>query len=158
VSWILGPKPVVEAVTSAGSFLDGGGSRPLQRAAIEMLSLERAEAEAASLQAAFRVKRDLTRAALEKLGLAFDAPTDGTFYAWGSVAVLPAPLNTGMGFFRKALESKVIVVPGEFFDVNPGKRRSGRSSRFRSHVRISFGPAEAVVREGLDRLAALTRR
>ncbi|MFI5361306.1 MAG: pyridoxal phosphate-dependent aminotransferase [Elusimicrobiota bacterium] len=158
VSWILGPKPVVEAVTSAGSFLDGGGSRPLQRAAIEMLSLERAEAEAASLQAAFRVKRDLTRAALEKLGLAFDAPTDGTFYAWGSVAGLPAPLNTGMGFFRKALESKVIVVPGEFFDVNPGKRRSGRSSRFRSHVRISFGPAEAVVREGLDRLAALTRR
>jgi aspartate/methionine/tyrosine aminotransferase len=158
VSWILGPKPVIEAVSSAGSFLDGGGSRPLQRAAVELLTPERAEAEAASLQTAFRAKRDLARAALEKLGVTFDAPTDGTFYAWGSVAGLPSPLNTGMGFFRKALESKVIVVPGEFFDVNPGKRRAGRSSRFRSHVRISFGPAEATVRAGLERLAALSRR
>ncbi len=29
-----------------------------------------------------------------------------------------------MGFFRAALEHKVITVPGEFFDVNPGKRRA----------------------------------
>jgi hypothetical protein len=158
VSWILGPKTVIEAVSSAGSFLDGGGSRPLQRAAIEFLTPERAEAEAASLQAHFRAKRDLMRAGLEKLGVAFDAPTDGTFYAWGSVAGLPAPLNTGMGFFRKALEEKIIVVPGEFFDVNPGKRRAGRTSRFRSHVRFSFGPAEAAVRAGLERLAGIARR
>jgi aspartate/methionine/tyrosine aminotransferase len=158
VSWIVGPRQVIDAVSSAGSFLDGGGSRPLQRAAIDLLTPERAEAESASLQGAFRAKRDLARAALEKLGVTFDAPTDGTFYAWGSVAGLPAPLNTGMGFFRKALESKVIVVPGEFFDVNPGKRRAGRSSRFRSHVRFSFGPAEATVRAGLDRLAAFARR
>jgi N-succinyldiaminopimelate aminotransferase len=58
-----------------------------------------------------------------------------------------------MGFFRAALEKKVIVVPGEFFDVNPGKRRAGRTSRFRAHVRFSFGPAEATVRAGLERLA-----
>ena len=158
VSWILGPKQVIEAVSSAGSFLDGGGSRPLQRAAVELITPERAEAEAASLQGAFRAKRDLLRGGLEKLGVTFDAPTDGTFYTWGSVAGLPAPLNTGMGFFRKALESKVIVVPGEFFDVNPGKRRAGRSSRFRSHVRFSFGPAETTVRSGLERLAAFVRR
>jgi len=157
VSWILGPKPVIEAVSSAGSFLDGGGSRPLQRAAVELLTPERAEAEAASVQTAFRAKRDLLRPGLEKLGVAFDAPTDGTFYCWGSVAGLPAPLNTGMGFFRKALEEKVIVVPGEFFDVNPGKRRAGRTSRFRAHVRFSFGPAEAAVKTGLERLAALPR-
>jgi aspartate/methionine/tyrosine aminotransferase len=60
-----------------------------------------------------------------------------------------------MGFFRAALEKKVIVVPGEFFDVNPGRRRAGRSSRFRSHVRFSFGPPEAVVREGVGRLQSL---
>ena len=34
----------------------------------------------------------------------------------------------------------MITVPGEFFDVNPGKRRLGRASRFRDHVRFSFGP------------------
>jgi len=158
VSWIVGPKTVIDAVASAGSFLDGGASRPLQRAAIDLLSVERAEAESASLQGTFRAKRDLMRAGLEKLGVKFDAPTDGTFYAWGSVADLPAPFNTGMGFFRKALEAKVIVVPGEFFDVNPGKRRAGRSSRFRSHVRFSFGPSETSVRSGLERLSALLRR
>jgi len=158
VSWIVAPKSVIEAASSAGSFLDGGGSRPLQRAAIPLLDPKTADAEAASLQAAFRAKRDLMRAGLSEMGVVLDGPCDGTFYCWGSVAKLPAPLNTGMGFFRAGLEKKVITVPGEFFDVNPGKRRAGRASRFRSHVRFSFGPSEAVVREGLDRLAALVRR
>ncbi len=155
VSWIVGPKPVIESVSSAGSFLDGGGSRPLQRAAAELLGEKSAAAEAASLQSAFRAKRDLMRAKLAEMGVLLDGPGDGTFYCWGSVEKLQRPLNTGMGFFKKALEAKVIVVPGEFFDVNPGKRRAGRSSRFRSHVRFSFGPSEKCVREGLDRLQAL---
>jgi aspartate/methionine/tyrosine aminotransferase len=46
----------------------------------------------------------------------------------------------------------VITVPGEFFDVNPGKRRSGRPSRFRQYVRLSFGPDEAEVTEGVRRI------
>jgi len=55
----------------------------------------------------------------------------------------------------------VIVVPGEFFDVNPGKRRAHRGSRFRHHVRFSFGPSEAVIARALGRLeqmVALRRR
>lgn len=155
VSWIVGPKSVIESVTSAGSFLDGGGSRPLQRAAAELVTEKNAAAEAASLQTAFRAKRDLMRAKLTEMGVILDGPGNGTFYCWGSVEKLPRPLNTGMGFFRKALEAKVIVVPGEFFDVNPGKRRAGRSSRFRLHVRFSFGPSEKTVREGLERLRSL---
>jgi aspartate/methionine/tyrosine aminotransferase len=95
------------------------------------------------------------RAELSKMGVALDGPGDGTFYCWGSLAKLPAPLDTGMGFFRAALEKKVIVVPGEFFDVNPGKRRAGRGSRFRDHARFSFGPSEATLREGLARLKTL---
>ena len=158
VSWIVAPKTVIESVSSAGSFLDGGGSRPLQRAAAELVTMKNAAAEAASLQAAFRAKRESMRAELQKMGVALDGPGDGTFYCWGSVAKLPAPLNTGMGFFRAALEKKVIVVPGEFFDVNPGKRRAGRPSRFRAHVRFSFGPPEPTVREGLERLTALSKR
>ena len=57
-----------------------------------------------------------------------------------------------MGFFRAALDRQVIVVPGEFFDVNPGKRRQGRQGRFENHVRFSFGPEQAVLNEGLSRL------
>ncbi len=60
-----------------------------------------------------------------------------------------------MGFFRAALAKKVITVPGEFFDVNPGKRRHQRLSRFRSHVRFSFGPSLATLETALGRLEAL---
>ena len=48
-------------------------------------------------------------------------------------------------------------VEDEFFDVNPGKRRSTRLSRFRQHVRLSFGPSEDVLRRALGRLAVGAR-
>jgi aspartate/methionine/tyrosine aminotransferase len=62
-----------------------------------------------------------------------------------------------MSFFRAALKERVICVPGEFFDINPGKRRSGRPSRFRNYVRFSFGPEEGKVREGVSRIQRLVR-
>ena len=37
-TWIVGPQQVIEAVRSSGSFLDGGGSKPLQRAAVPLLA------------------------------------------------------------------------------------------------------------------------
>src|SRR6476646_12300608 len=40
VTWAVGPRSVVDALASAGSFLDGGGSTPLQRAAIPLLEQE----------------------------------------------------------------------------------------------------------------------
>src|SRR5580658_6185780 len=44
-TWAIGPKQIVEALASAGSFLDGGGSKPLQRAAIPLLTPERTRQE-----------------------------------------------------------------------------------------------------------------
>jgi hypothetical protein len=55
------------------------------------------------------------------------------------------------------LEHKVITVPGEFFDVNPGRRRAGRPSRFRQCVRFSFGPHEDVLERALERLGAMVK-
>jgi aspartate/methionine/tyrosine aminotransferase len=92
---------------------------------------------------------------LERLGVHLDRAPDGTFYCWGNVSSLPAPLNDGMSFFRAALDQKVIVVPGEFFDVNPGKRRTGRVSRFKDYVRFSFGPSMETLDRALNRLDAL---
>ena len=77
---------------------------------------------------------------------------------WGSVDQLPAPLNDGMGFFRAALEEKVIVVPGEFFDVNPGKRRPGHTSRFKNYVRFSFGPELSFLEQAILRFERLVSR
>jgi N-succinyldiaminopimelate aminotransferase len=153
VTWTLAPKSVIDAVASAGSFLDGGGGKPIQRAAIPLLEQENVIAETNAIHSAFREKRDLMVAGLSRLGVRMDRQPDGTFYVWGNVSNLPAPLNEGMGFFRAALEKKVIVVPGEFFDVNPGKRRSSRSSRFRQYVRFSFGPSRSNLELALKRLA-----
>ncbi|HEY2903640.1 MAG TPA: pyridoxal phosphate-dependent aminotransferase [Polyangia bacterium] len=157
VTWTLAPRGIIEAVASAGSFLDGGGSKPLQRAAIPLLSDAHVIAETNAIQTCFREKRDRLLSGLERLGIRCDRAPEGTFYIWGRVDGLPPPLSDGMGFFRAALERKVITVPGEFFDVNPGKRRSQRASRFRSHVRFSFGPAMASLETALVRLEQMIR-
>ncbi|NUP10325.1 MAG: pyridoxal phosphate-dependent aminotransferase [Polyangiaceae bacterium] len=158
VTWTVGPKAVIDAVASAGSFLDGGGSKPMQRAAVPLVSLDIAERETAAIQKAFAKKRKLMLDGLRKIGVSVDAPPEGTFYVWGSVEGLPPGLDDGMSFFRAALEEKVITVPGQFFDVNPGKRRAGRASRFARHVRFSFGPSEDVCARALRRLEGLVAR
>jgi len=155
MTWTLAPRPVIDAVASAGSFLDGGGSKPLQRAAIPLLADEPVRSETLAIHRVFGEKRRRMLQRLEAMGVRFDRAPDGTFYCWGNVAHLPPPLNEGMGFFRAALERKVIVVPGEFFDVNPGKRRPGRASRFRSYVRFSFGPPLEQIEKALARLETL---
>jgi aspartate/methionine/tyrosine aminotransferase len=154
-TWIVGPQPVIEAVSSSGSFLDGGGSKPLQRSAVPLLAPALVRAETAAIRQAFLRKRKILGEGLGAAGIRFDLEPEGTFYWWGDVSGLPEGLNTGMDFFRRALERQVICVPGEFFDVNPGKRRSGRPSRFRSYVRFSFGPEEAAVVEGARRIQAM---
>ncbi len=155
VTWTVAPKKVIDAVASAGSFLDGGGSKPLQRAAVPLLEETHVIRETQAIQETFRAKRDLMLSRLERLGIRADRNPEGTFYIWGNVSKLPPPLNEGMGFFRAALSKKVITVPGEFFDINPGKRRSRRASRFRSYVRFSFGPSMANIEEALGRLEEL---
>lgn len=155
ITWTVAPKHVIEAVSSAGSFLDGGGSRPLQRAAIHLLDDDHMRAETAATHESFRAKRDFVVSRLERLGVRFDRAPEGTFYAWGNVSGLPGRLGDGMGLFREALKHKVIVVPGEFFDINPGKRRQGRASRFRNHVRFSFGPEMDTLVKAMERLETL---
>ncbi len=156
-TWIVGPQQVIEAVSSSGSFLDGGGSKPLQRSAVPLLAPALACAEAAAIRQAFLPKRQILGEGLAAAGVRFDLAPEGTFYWWGDVSALPPAINTGMSFFRAALERQVICVPGEFFDVNPGKRRSGRPSRFRNYVRFSFGPEERSVTEGVRRIQELVR-
>jgi len=146
---------VIDAVSSAGSFLDGGGGKPIQRAAIPLLEEAFVVQETMALHKAFQEKRDRLLSGLLRLGIRADRVPDGTFYVWGDVGQLPAPLNDGMGFFRAALEKKVITVPGEFFDINPGKRRAARASRFRQYVRFSFGPSMATLETALLRLEEL---
>ncbi|MFL5299469.1 MAG: pyridoxal phosphate-dependent aminotransferase, partial [Anaeromyxobacteraceae bacterium] len=105
----------------------------------------------------FGEKRARMLRRLESIGIRTDRAPDGTFYVWGNVGHLPPPLSDGFGFFRAALEKKVICVPGEFFDVNPGKRRNRQASRFKSYVRFSFGPSIESLDKACNRLEELVR-
>jgi len=155
VTWTVAPKKIIDGVGSAGSFLDGGGSRPLQRKAIELLSPTAAMAETKAIHTEFAKKRARLLNGLRDLGFTVDLPPEGTFYVWASAQHLPESISDGMSFFRAALTKNVIAVPGEFFDVDPGKRRGGRASRFRRHLRFSFGPTMPRLELALQRFKEL---
>lgn len=154
VGWIVGPKHLVQTVERVASALDGGPSRVTQRAALAALVPEIAEQETTALRTVFAEKRNLMVAALTEMGVTFAAEPDSTFYAWGCLSDLPAPLNDAKDFFWRALDRKVLTVPGEFFDINPGKRRHG-TSPFAQWMRFSFGPPRDNLVMGLERLTEM---
>jgi aspartate/methionine/tyrosine aminotransferase len=154
--WVVAPAGIIKTLTAAGSFLDGGPCRPIQRAAIEVLQPARADQETRAVRVNFAAKQKLTIDSLTALGVKFPGDPRGTFYAWGDVSGLPGTLNTGEGFMRAAFGHRVLTVPGEFFDVNPRRLRTGESP-LKSMVRFSFGPPRANLKAGLSRLAEMVR-
>lgn len=153
ISWIVGPRPVIEQVTSAGSFLDGGANHPFQEAAIPLLDPDDAARETRAIQARFTEKRRRLLAGLEQLGVLVDQEPEGAFYVWGNLEKLPESLCDGTKFFEAALGKRVITVPGVFFDVNPGQRRV--NARYGSYTRFSFGPEWPLIDQGLQRIREL---
>ena len=71
-TWIVAPQQVIEAVSSSGSFLDGGGSKPLQRSAIPLLAQDMVQAETTAIHQAFRCKRQILGDGLKEAGIRFD--------------------------------------------------------------------------------------
>lgn len=89
----MGPKSVIKSLASAGSFLDGGGSKPLQRAAISLLDDDHVRAEAAAISRACYEKRALLIERLKSLGVRIELEPQATFYVWGDLWSLPTPLK-----------------------------------------------------------------
>lgn len=154
VGWVVGPKSVIRNLAAAGSFLDGGPCRPIQRAAIEVLQPDRADQETRALRKVFREKQQLTLSTLKSYGVRFDSDPQGTFYVFGYVGDLKPPFNEGLGFMRGGFAHQVLTVPGEFFDVNPNRSRPGPSP-LTPYVRFSFGPPKEVVERGLAALGRM---
>ena len=152
IGWIVGPEQIIENISSAGSFLDGGANQPLQHMALGLFDDDTIRHNTAVIQKHFRSKRDFLVENLTRMGIKIDAVPDGTFYVWGNLSDLPKSISSGTAFLDACLHEKTIVVPGVFFDVNPGKRRA--HSRWQSYVRFSFGPDMAEIERGI---AALQR-
>jgi len=154
VGWAVGPSAMVESMARTASAIDGGPSRIAQRAAIAALEPEQADRETDALRDVFCEKRNLLVERLEGMDIRFARRPESTFYGWACLDQLPEPLDDAMTFFWRALEHKVMTVPGQFFDVNPGKRRKGESP-YRQWMRFSFGPPLDNLKLGLDRLEAM---
>lgn len=156
VGWIVGPTDVVEHISRAASAIDGGPPAPMQRAAAQVLQPAIADQETNAVRQAFARKRNLMLDSLRSLGVRIDHAPLGTFYMWGDISGLPAPFNDADELFRAALQQRVMLVPGRFFDVNPGATRP-TDPAYRHWMRFSFGPPEDNVRAGLERLRAVVR-
>jgi aspartate/methionine/tyrosine aminotransferase len=152
LSWVVGPKSLISRLGSIGSFLDGGAPKVIQESILSILDINAANKEALSIQSAFQKKRDLVVSSLKDLNIKLYNEPSGAFYCFGSLENMPDSIQDGYSFAEAALKNKVIVIPGEYFDVNPGKRRSHVESRLKKYIRISFGPEISQVRLGLRRL------
>lgn len=158
ISWIVAPQSVIEAVSSAGSFLDGGANNPFQNQTLELLNPDHAIQETIAIQNHFRKKRDYMLSRLEKMGIVIESKPEGTFYFWANLSKLPAPINNGMRFFEEGIKEKFITVPGIFFDVNPGKRRGFQNAHYQNYCRISFGPELNKLEIGLNSMEKMINK
>ncbi len=154
MGWAIGPPAMVETMARTASAIDGGPSRVAQAAALTVLEPARADQETDALRRAFAAKRNLMVRRLKEMGVTFAREPESTFYCFGSLAELPEPFSDGVAFFQRALQHKVMTVPGEYFDVNPGKLRRGPSP-WKQWMRFSFGPPMDNLVMGLDRLEAM---
>ncbi|OOF98109.1 hypothetical protein ASPCADRAFT_205366 [Aspergillus carbonarius ITEM 5010] len=164
IAWVVGPKEFVNALGSAGSYLDGGANAPFQEAAVPMLEPSLVRAEMKALQVHFREKRDYVIGRLREIGFRIQDVPQATFYIWLDLTALDPPLpkeanlSDGLNFFNALLTEKVIVVPGIFFDLNPAHRRDLFDSPCHHFVRLSYGPKMDVLKMGLDGIERVIRR
>ncbi|EGV62491.1 hypothetical protein PSN45_000019 [Yamadazyma tenuis] len=158
--WILGPEDYINALSSAGSYLDGGSNSPFQYAAIEMLEPLKVRNEMKALQIHFKMKRDYVLARLKKMGFNINETNtpNSTFYLWLNLSHLPHKLSNCLGFFHECLHEKVIVVPGFFFLINPQNLSHLEDVIWYNYVRISYGPELHYLELGMDGIERILNR
>lgn len=157
IGWTIGPKDVIQSVSNAGSYLDGGANHPFQIFAEPLLDIEYTRRESSAIQALFLQKRAYVIKRLRSIGIHVRLEPLAGFYVWADLSSLPLPLRSSMRFFEEGLLEKVITVPGIFFDINPGGRRI-KHKRYADHSRISFGADMPTLVRGLDALEGVIKK
>lgn len=160
ICWILGPEEYISALSSAGSFLDGGSNAPFQFTAVDFLEPLKVRAEMKALQIHFKMKRDYIIGRLSKMGFTFTEKNipNSTFYLWLNLSHLPGKLSNCLGFFHECLHEKVIVVPGFFFLINPQNLSRLEDVIWYNYVRLSYGPEFNLLVLGMDGIERILHR
>lgn len=156
--WTVGPKDLIKKITDTASFIDGGPSHPLQKAALPTLNVDFVKKNCKEMSEFFKEKLDYSIERLESMGIKIDNVSEGSFYIWANLENLPDPINDSAAFFEEGLKEKVIMVPGRFFDLNPGQKRDLTDSPYKSYCRISFGPEKEILSKGYDALERVIKK
>ena len=152
IGWVSGPAPLVEAVRTVKQFLTYVSGAPFQPAITTALTDDRAAAWVLELAASLTRRRDLLCAGLEHAGFTVVRP-QGTYFVVADGA--PLGYDDGAALCRRLPElAGVVGVPVSAFT----HATSGPDVALRSAVRFTFVKRESVLREAVDRLAALTPR
>jgi N-succinyldiaminopimelate aminotransferase len=142
IGWACAPGPLTDALRTTKQFLSFAGGTPLQHAVAEALGLP--DAVVAEVAATHRARRDLLVEGLSELGAAVVRPA-GTYFVTADLAPLGHP--DAAAFCRWAPRALgVAAVPISAFVRDP--------TPVRSLVRLAVCKREAVLEEGLRRLAA----
>ncbi len=136
LGYAVGPSRLIREMTKVNQYSFVCAPHMVQHAGVVALRTDMSE-----YVAAYARKRDMVVSALG--GLTDLAHPAGAFYAFPQV-----PPRLGLssdGFFRKALERNVLVIPGNIF------------SQRDTHFRISYAVDDARLARGLDILASLMK-
>jgi aspartate aminotransferase/aminotransferase len=131
IGWCTGPAPILEKMTMLQQYSFVCAPSMAQVAGVSALEQDMSE-----FVEQYRRKRDRVYDALgESFGL---VKPGGAFYAF-----VPAPGGNATDFVSRAIESNVLVIPGNVFSAHD------------SHFRISYATGDDALREGLDILRSL---
>ncbi|HEY8717370.1 pyridoxal phosphate-dependent aminotransferase [Pengzhenrongella sp.] len=149
IGWVSGPAPLVEAVRTVKQFLTYVSGAPFQPAIATALTDDGATAWVHDLAISLGRRRDLLCAGLEQAGFAVVRP-QGTYFVVADGAGLG--FDDGAELCRRLPElAGVVAVPVSAFT----RAGSAADDALASSVRFTFVKQESVLREAVERLAAL---
>jgi aspartate/methionine/tyrosine aminotransferase len=131
LGYAVGPERIIAEMTKLQQFSFVCAPAPAQYAGLAALDISFDEHVTA-----YRAKRDLVYEGLRgKFNL---QKPQGAFYAF-----VEAPGGDGDGFCRRAIENRVLIIPGGVF------------SERKSHFRLSFAAKDETIEEGIGILNSL---
>jgi aspartate/methionine/tyrosine aminotransferase len=132
VGWAAGPAELINAMVKAQQFTFVCAPAPAQYAALEAFSVDMGP-----VRTAYGVKRDLACGILRG---AFElVEPQGAFY------LFPEIRGSATEFVKRALERKVLTIPGDVFSTRD------------TNIRISFAASNETLQRGCEELAKLHR-
>jgi aspartate aminotransferase len=139
IGFVLGPAPVVSALSKLQSHETSNPTSIAQKAAVE--ALRGPQDSVAAMLGEYRKRRDYVVGRLQHIpGVTISVPR-GAFYVYPNVsAAYKKGITNSLEFAAKLLEEEfVALVPGEAFGTD-------------QHIRISYATSMAELTRGLDRL------